>query len=69
LLFYLPSSITVYKGEILAQQLASLGAKLILSARDEADLNRVKSQLKGTINLLLFYVCEQICTLALSINV
>lgn len=34
-------------GEILAQQLASLGAKLILSSRDEADLNRVKSQLKG----------------------
>jgi len=59
----------VYEGEILAQQLASLGAKLILSARDEADLNRVKSQLKGTINLLLIHVSEQIWTLALSINV
>lgn len=59
----------VYEGEILAQQLASLGAKLILSARDEADLNRVKSQLKGMINPLLIYVCEQIWTLALSINV
>ncbi|XP_073222868.1 uncharacterized protein [Cicer arietinum] len=34
-------------GEILAKQLASLGAKLIISARDEAELNRVKSQLKG----------------------
>ncbi|CAI8613299.1 unnamed protein product [Vicia faba] len=34
-------------GEVLAQQLASLGAKLIISARNEADLNRVKSQLKG----------------------
>lgn len=34
-------------GEVLAQQLASIGAKLIISARNEADLNRVKSQLKG----------------------
>ncbi|XP_058756121.1 uncharacterized protein LOC131629352 [Vicia villosa] len=34
-------------GEVLAQQLASLGAKLIISARNEADLNRVKLQLKG----------------------
>jgi len=59
----------VCEGEILAQQLASLGAKLILSARDEADLNRVKSQLKGTINPLLIHVSEQIWTLALSINV
>jgi hypothetical protein len=39
----------VYEGVILAQQLASLGAKLILSARNEAELNQVKSQLKGTI--------------------
>ncbi|WCJ38877.1 Hydroxysteroid 11-beta-dehydrogenase 1-like protein [Euphorbia peplus] len=34
-------------GEILAKQLASLGAKLILSARNEAELERVKSQLTG----------------------
>ncbi|KAJ8450518.1 hypothetical protein Cgig2_020155 [Carnegiea gigantea] len=34
-------------GEVLAKQLASLGAKLILSARNEADLQRVKSQLTG----------------------
>lgn len=34
-------------GEVLAKQLASLGAKLILSARNEADLERVKSQLTG----------------------
>ncbi|KAE9621992.1 hypothetical protein Lal_00032729 [Lupinus albus] len=34
-------------GEILAKQLASLGAKLIISARNEAELERVKSQLKG----------------------
>ncbi|XP_050206029.1 uncharacterized protein LOC126655772 [Mercurialis annua] len=34
-------------GEILAKQLASLGAKLILSARNEAELERVKSQLQG----------------------
>ncbi|XP_015572107.1 dehydrogenase/reductase SDR family member 7 isoform X1 [Ricinus communis] len=34
-------------GEILAKQLASLGAKLILSSRNEAELERVKNQLKG----------------------
>ncbi|XP_065874917.1 uncharacterized protein [Euphorbia lathyris] len=34
-------------GEILAKQLASLGAKLILSARNEAELERVKNQLTG----------------------
>ncbi|KAF8027789.1 hypothetical protein BT93_E0649 [Corymbia citriodora subsp. variegata] len=34
-------------GEILAKQLASLGAKLILSARNEAELERVKGQLTG----------------------
>ncbi|KAL2941469.1 Dehydrogenase/reductase SDR family member 7 [Bienertia sinuspersici] len=34
-------------GEILAKQFASLGAKLILSARNEAELERVKSQLSG----------------------
>lgn len=35
------------KGEILAKQLASLGAKLIISARNEAELQHVKQQLKG----------------------
>ncbi|CAI0438962.1 unnamed protein product [Linum tenue] len=34
-------------GEVLAKQFASLGAKLILSARDEAELERVKKQLTG----------------------
>ncbi|CAN1262104.1 Dehydrogenase/reductase SDR family member 7 [Linum perenne] len=34
-------------GEVLAKQFASLGAKLILSARNEAELERVKSQLIG----------------------
>ncbi|KAK4743767.1 hypothetical protein SAY87_010079 [Trapa incisa] len=34
-------------GEILAKQLAALGAKLILSARNEAELQRVKNQLSG----------------------
>ncbi|XP_010038628.2 dehydrogenase/reductase SDR family member 7 [Eucalyptus grandis] len=34
-------------GEILAKQLANLGAKLILSARNEAELERVKAQLTG----------------------
>ncbi|CAK7340161.1 unnamed protein product [Dovyalis caffra] len=34
-------------GEVLAKQLASLGAKLILSSRNEAELERVKSQLTG----------------------
>nr|AFK41837.1 unknown [Lotus japonicus] len=34
-------------GEILAKQLASLGAKLIISARNEDDLIRVRTQLKG----------------------
>ncbi|XP_062143406.1 uncharacterized protein LOC133851109 [Alnus glutinosa] len=34
-------------GEILAKQLSRLGAKLILSARNEAELERVKKQLVG----------------------
>ncbi|PKI45102.1 hypothetical protein CRG98_034486 [Punica granatum] len=34
-------------GEILAKQLATLGAKLILSARNQAELERVKSRLTG----------------------
>uniref|UniRef100_A0A2P2LHQ8 Dehydrogenase/reductase SDR family member 7 n=1 Tax=Rhizophora mucronata TaxID=61149 RepID=A0A2P2LHQ8_RHIMU len=34
-------------GEVLAKQLASLDAKLILSARNEAELERVKNQLTG----------------------
>jgi dehydrogenase/reductase SDR family protein 7 len=34
-------------GEVLAKQLASLGAKLIISARSEAELERVKKQLTG----------------------
>ncbi|KAL9233520.1 hypothetical protein vseg_008506 [Gypsophila vaccaria] len=34
-------------GEVLAKQFASLGAKLILSARNEAELERVKSELSG----------------------
>lgn len=37
-----------FLGEVLAKQFASLGAKLILSARNEAELVRVKSELKGT---------------------
>lgn len=32
---------------MLAKQLASLGAKLIISARNEAELQRVKKQLTG----------------------
>ncbi|GFZ11340.1 NAD(P)-binding Rossmann-fold superfamily protein [Actinidia rufa] len=35
------------EGEVLAKQLASLGAKLIISARNEAELERVKKQLTG----------------------
>lgn len=35
------------EGEVLAKQLANLGAKLILSARNEAELERVKKQLTG----------------------
>ncbi|XP_048613589.1 dehydrogenase/reductase SDR family member 7-like [Brassica napus] len=34
-------------GEALAKQFASLGAKLIFSARNEAELFRIKSELKG----------------------
>ncbi|KAI3894413.1 hypothetical protein MKX03_016919 [Papaver bracteatum] len=34
-------------GETLSKQLAGLGAKLIISARNEAELERVKSQLVG----------------------
>ncbi|KAF6162243.1 hypothetical protein GIB67_008372 [Kingdonia uniflora] len=34
-------------GEVLAKQLASLGANLIISARNEAELERVKTQLVG----------------------
>lgn len=36
-------------GEVLAKQLASLGAKLIISARNEAELERVKKQLTGSL--------------------
>lgn len=39
-------------GEVIAKQLAGLGAKLILSARDEAGLERVKNELSG----LHFYI-------------
>lgn len=35
------------EGEVLAKQFASLGAKLIISARNEAELERVKKQLSG----------------------
>ncbi|KAI8556031.1 hypothetical protein RHMOL_Rhmol05G0221300 [Rhododendron molle] len=35
------------EGEVLAKQFASLGAKLIISARNEAELERVKKQLTG----------------------
>ncbi|KAF3610824.1 hypothetical protein DY000_02051577 [Brassica cretica] len=35
-------------GEALSKQFASLGAKLILSARNDAELFRIKSELKGT---------------------
>ncbi|KAL0452256.1 UNVERIFIED_CONTAM: Dehydrogenase/reductase SDR family member 7 [Sesamum latifolium] len=34
-------------GEVLAKQLAQLGAKLIISARNEVELQRVKKQLTG----------------------
>lgn len=34
-------------GELLAKQLASYGAKLIISARNEAELERVKEELRG----------------------
>ncbi|PON59111.1 Short-chain dehydrogenase/reductase [Parasponia andersonii] len=34
-------------GEVLAKQLANLGAKLIISARNEAELERVQKQLTG----------------------
>ncbi|KAL3650107.1 hypothetical protein CASFOL_006510 [Castilleja foliolosa] len=34
-------------GEVLAKQLSSLGAKLIISARNEVELQRVKQQLTG----------------------
>ncbi|KAK6137812.1 hypothetical protein DH2020_028437 [Rehmannia glutinosa] len=34
-------------GEVLAKQLANLGAKLIISARNEVELQRVKKQLTG----------------------
>lgn len=38
-------------GEILAKQLARLGAKLILSARNEAELERVKRQLTACLQV------------------
>ena len=42
-----------YEGEVLAKQLASLGAKLILSARNEAELERVKTELSGILPTLV----------------
>lgn len=45
-------------GEILAKQLASLGAKLIISARNEAELERVKKQLAG---MLFYWKLYRVC--------
>lgn len=39
----------IVSGEVLAKQLASLGAKLILSARNEVELERVRQQLRGIV--------------------
>lgn len=44
-------------GEVLAKQLAGLGAKLIISARDEAGLERVKNQLSGLHSYIK--ICER----------
>ncbi|EOY09703.1 NAD(P)-binding Rossmann-fold superfamily protein [Theobroma cacao] len=49
-------------GEILAKQLASLGAKVILSARNEAELERVRKQLTGK------YAPEQVKILPLDLT-
>ncbi|XP_040942032.1 uncharacterized oxidoreductase YqjQ isoform X2 [Gossypium hirsutum] len=49
-------------GEILAKQLASLGAKLILSARNETELERVRKQLTGK------YAPEQVKILPLDLT-
>ncbi|OMP01381.1 Short-chain dehydrogenase/reductase SDR [Corchorus capsularis] len=49
-------------GEVLAKQLASLGAKLILSARNEAELERVRKQLTGK------YAPEQVKILPLDLT-
>ncbi|KAI3705989.1 hypothetical protein L1987_76241 [Smallanthus sonchifolius] len=35
-------------GEVIAKQLAALGAKIIISARNEPELERVKKQISGT---------------------
>ncbi|XP_017216941.1 uncharacterized protein LOC108194493 isoform X2 [Daucus carota subsp. sativus] len=48
-------------GEILSKQLASLGAKLIISARSEAELERVKKQLAGK------YAPQQVMVLPLDL--
>ncbi|XP_040964843.1 dehydrogenase/reductase SDR family member 7 isoform X7 [Gossypium hirsutum] len=48
--------------EILAKQLASLGAKLILSARNETELERVRKQLTGK------YAPEQVKILPLDLT-
>lgn len=53
-----------FLGEILAKQFASLGAKLILSARNEAELVRVKNEISSeyfeirTACEFQFYACE-----------
>ncbi|CAL5445058.1 unnamed protein product [Camellia sinensis] len=47
-MFYRKSYFSLYywmEWEFLAKQLASLGAKLIISARNKAELERVKKQL------------------------
>ncbi|KAL8122431.1 hypothetical protein AgCh_018960 [Apium graveolens] len=49
-------------GEILAKQLASLGAKLIISARSEPELERVKKQLVGK------YAPQQVMILPLDLT-
>jgi len=48
------------EGEVLARQLASLGAKLILSARNQAELERVKSQLTGILLTVMLWIFPSI---------
>lgn len=43
----------LHEGEVLAKQLATLGAKLIISARNEPELERVKNQISGTLYHIL----------------
>lgn len=48
-----------FSGEILARQFVNLGAKVILSARNVAELERVKDEILGKVTYIGFFVLPE----------